>query len=320
MVSFRFHLVSVIAVFLALALGITMGATVIDHATVELLRGQIRTATQQRTDSDKAKSDAIAQKNAVQDQLNKAVGFEQGAAPLLVSGRLSNVPVLLISVRGADQNLKDVRDLLTAAGASVEGTIWFTKGLRLDKTDATTADLAARLGTGLQDADSVRRFALDAAARWLTAGPAGKAQVAMVSPLTVLQEKGMIDFDKGSVDNVGKLPVAGTRFVVVSSATPDVPNEQVAIPFVDNLVQLAPNLVLAAEPGLGPDPTQLVREQFVGPLRTDTTVRNKLYTGDNIEDVRGRLALVYALAELSPQQSGHYGVGPHASDGPLPHP
>ena len=33
MINFRFHLVSLIAVFLALALGVVMGATVIDRAT-----------------------------------------------------------------------------------------------------------------------------------------------------------------------------------------------------------------------------------------------------------------------------------------------
>ncbi|MBV9664035.1 MAG: copper transporter, partial [Actinobacteria bacterium] len=41
MINFRYHLVSLTAVFLALAIGIAMGATVVDQATVKLLRSQL---------------------------------------------------------------------------------------------------------------------------------------------------------------------------------------------------------------------------------------------------------------------------------------
>ena len=37
MINFRFHIVSLIAVFLALALGIVMGATVVNRAIVDRL-------------------------------------------------------------------------------------------------------------------------------------------------------------------------------------------------------------------------------------------------------------------------------------------
>ena len=42
MVNFRFHLVSLIAVFLALGLGILIGSTVVNQATVQTIRREIR--------------------------------------------------------------------------------------------------------------------------------------------------------------------------------------------------------------------------------------------------------------------------------------
>ena len=41
MINFRFHIASLVAVFLALALGVVMGSTVVDRAIVESLRTQI---------------------------------------------------------------------------------------------------------------------------------------------------------------------------------------------------------------------------------------------------------------------------------------
>ncbi|MSZ30566.1 MAG: copper transporter, partial [Actinobacteria bacterium] len=41
MINFRFHVVSIVAVFLSLALGIMIGSTVVDRAIVASLRNQI---------------------------------------------------------------------------------------------------------------------------------------------------------------------------------------------------------------------------------------------------------------------------------------
>ena len=41
MINFRFHLISLVAVFLALGVGVAMGASFIDRATVDSLRGRV---------------------------------------------------------------------------------------------------------------------------------------------------------------------------------------------------------------------------------------------------------------------------------------
>src|SRR4051812_21496834 len=93
MVSFRYHLVSIIALFLALAVGIAMGATVIDKATVDLLRTQIRTAQAQRNATS-------AENKTLHDQQKSITDFEQAAAPRFVQGALTGIPVMIIDMQG----------------------------------------------------------------------------------------------------------------------------------------------------------------------------------------------------------------------------
>ena len=43
MISFRFHVVSITAIFLAIAIGVVVGSTYVDGAVVDRLERQIRT-------------------------------------------------------------------------------------------------------------------------------------------------------------------------------------------------------------------------------------------------------------------------------------
>src|SRR5262245_49024964 len=111
MVSFRYHLVSVIAVFLALAVGIAMGATVIDKATVDLLRGQIKTARDQRN-ATQHQNDILATENRTIRE------FEDEAFPLFVQNALTGVPVMIIAIQGQNIDAGGVKQVLVDAGAT----------------------------------------------------------------------------------------------------------------------------------------------------------------------------------------------------------
>jgi hypothetical protein len=311
MVSFRYHLVSVIAVFLALAVGIAMGATVIDKATVDLLRSQIKTAQAQRN-ATTHQNDLLVKEN---DTIKR---FEDQAAPRFVQGALQGLPVMVIDIQGGPvaDNVSKMTGLLVDAGANVQGTIDFTKAFLLDKSDNVTTTLYQRLGlTGSIQVDDVRRNALNRLAAWLANPGDAAAANADTTPLAVMEDMKLVQWAHSSP------PGPNTRFVVVSGPQPDLPNDQVALPFVNALTLATGNRVLAAEPGIlgsadGSQPE--LREVFTGPLRTDDNVKDKLTTVDNIEDVKGRIALVYALRNVQTQPGGHYGVGRHASDGLVP--
>lgn len=306
MVSFRFFLVSVTAIFLALAVGITVGATVIDKATVDLLHSQIRSANTRAANAEKTNK-------ALSDRLAQADEFETKTAGAFVLGRLSETPIVIAAVHGNgddEQSINDLRDLLITAGARVQGVLWFTGKLKLDKPeDAAALANALGLPPGVP-ADVARRTALSRlAATW--SGVEGVP--AAVGPLLNLQ---MAEFKPGTVKDPTALPVERSRFVVAAPTDPVVPDDQLAVPLVAELSRTLSNRVVAVEAGRDAtnDGKPALRELLTGPLRADPAFSTRVSTVDDIDDIRGRVTTVYAVQNLAAGAIGHYGVGSHARD------
>src|SRR5438132_14066525 len=95
MINFRYPLVSLIAVFLALAIGIALGATVIDRAIVDGLRSRIHTVDE--------KADATSKANQLlRGENDRQDTFITGITLAAVQGRLTGHPVLVFAERGVD--------------------------------------------------------------------------------------------------------------------------------------------------------------------------------------------------------------------------
>lgn len=302
MINFRFHLVSLTAVFLALGIGIAVGATVVDQATVAFLERRLEGVEDRldATDADNAE---------LRRQLAEWSDFADQARDQAVAGRLEGVPVLVVGVQGVDRGPVDAfRQTLAAAGADVVGTVWFTSKLKLDKAEDVSA-LSDLLAVGLQTADPLRR----AMVGLLVGDLAGRSAGGL---LARLRDAAFVEWEPpagGGVD-LAAGPPEGTRFVVVSDGGADVPNEVLALPLATQLAQAAPARVLAAEAGQdgrgAPPPEH--RGVFVGPLRSGEAAP-LLSSVDNLEDWRGRFSAVYALRDLGAAKVGHYGAGPGAT-------
>ncbi|HEX2065002.1 MAG TPA: copper transporter [Acidimicrobiales bacterium] len=306
MVNFRFHIVSLTAVFLAIAIGIAVGATVVDRATVDALKNRLDAVERRvdRTDGENAR---------LQHELGTWARFADEAGAEAVAGRLQDVPVLVIGVQGIRREpVDELRGSLAAADARLLGTLWLTSRFKLEKAEDVTA-LAAIVGNMQRSADAIRRAAVSR----LAAALAGAESSSL---LVALRDAAFVEYDppEGRVVDLSAVPLPGTLFVVMSSFEPDVPNDQLAVPLAAQLARVAGARVLAAEAGQeasGRRPAQ--RAAFVGPLRQDPAVTGLLSTVDNVEDFRGRFAAVYALRDLLRGKVGHFGLGPGVS-GPVP--
>lgn len=111
--SGRYHVASLAAVFLALAIGILIGAAFSDDVvtgTAESLERSLQ------GDLDTAQADA----DALGTQLERERGFSQRAYPALVGNRLLGANVALIGLGGIPEPLgADVRDALEPTGAEL---------------------------------------------------------------------------------------------------------------------------------------------------------------------------------------------------------
>lgn len=152
MINLRYHIVSIVAVFLALAIGIAMGSTVISKATVDDLRTRIRNA---ENGIDKTK----AENKVLSEQLNSLASANQRAleklVPTVVAGRLKNVPVVVVATPDVDQDhLRQTEATLVASGASIKATLSFDRRLAdLAGDPANSRKLADLVGTSFVSSD-----------------------------------------------------------------------------------------------------------------------------------------------------------------------
>ena len=114
-IDFRYHLVSIVAVFLALAIGIVVGATALKPKTEDFFDRASRLEEQQ-IKSQQAKN------RGLQSQVGSDQAFAKSAAPLLLGNLLTDQRVVLVTAPGADGGtINGVTAALKLAGAKVIG-------------------------------------------------------------------------------------------------------------------------------------------------------------------------------------------------------
>ncbi|MEA2843999.1 MAG: hypothetical protein QOJ69_1670 [Actinomycetota bacterium] len=316
MINLRYHVVSLVAVFLALGMGIVMGSTVIDRVTVDTLNDNLNRV---KGDINRTRED----NQRLAEAVRHGQEYADQALTQVVRDQLPQVPVMVIAINGIDRKPVDsLRQSLLGAGATVEGTIWLTAKMRLT-TESDVAALAAALSitvppaqgggpatggpttTNTAAADSLRRTAIDR----LVSEPGSLA--ALVSAGFLAYEPppaGTPTSATTAPPAVGSLPLPDTRFVLVSGAGAEVGDELAAVPLAEALAS-SPAKAVAAESGQDTDGGRGV---FVGLLRSDAAARDKVSTVDNLESPMGQAAVVLALGELGSARVGHFGVGPGA--------
>jgi hypothetical protein len=306
MVNFRFHLVSLTAVFLALAAGITIGAGVVDRATVDQIERQLADVAKRREETN-------AENDRLRADLSRWGDFSKQAGDRLLAGQLTDVPVVVVATSGVDRGLVDgFAGALQTAGAKVDGQLWFTKRWALGEEDARR--LAGILDVAPNTAPAELRTAALAAVG--TAWSVGDGGVLV----TTLVDQGFLEYvEPTTADHLplAQLPQAGTRFVVVSGDAADVPVADLAVPLVNRLVS-SQLQVVAAQPQAPEVDAAASGEKtdkkkpppaFVEALRADEVVTGRASTVDNLDDYRGRVAAVLAVAGIGRGQTGHYGFG-----------
>jgi hypothetical protein len=142
-IDFRYHLVSIIAVFLALAVGLVVGATALSGPAETLLK---------RVQTELARTNATLtkEKQALNQQVNADQAFGQANAQPVLRGILTGQKVVLVVAPGADATVtSNVTSALGQAGATVTGQVDLSQSF-LDtngRTESILSQLAQRLHT-----------------------------------------------------------------------------------------------------------------------------------------------------------------------------
>jgi hypothetical protein len=302
-IDFRYHLVSLISVFLALAVGIALGAGPLKETIGDQLTGQVE---QLRTEKDALR----AELDATATQREAYGAYLDGASDDLVAGILPR-DVAVVTLPGAgEQTVERVVARLEQAGATVGGRVdvaerWTDEGQRdaraalvpsvlayLDPAPAADASAEAVLGAALAQAltaaDSQDAGALSENAGLLLDALADAGLVA------VPQKPG------APVDAVVLVaPAAGAATATASS------NDAPALGLVDALDAASSGTVVA-----GPAASD---GELVSRIRADGDLARRVATVDTIVDITGQLSVPRALATAISGTVGHYGFASSAS-------
>ncbi len=119
MIDFRYHLVSLVSVFLALAVGIVLGAGPLKEPIGESLQSQVDAL---RTDRD----DLRTQLEAAGGNIEKQNEFVSAAAPELIGGTLNDTQISVITGPEANaEQVEQVTNRIQEAGGQIAGDVAF---------------------------------------------------------------------------------------------------------------------------------------------------------------------------------------------------
>ncbi len=303
MISLRQHVVTIVAIFLALALGMLAGSAFIQPKLVDQLREDVES---QRRAMDELRS----QVSGLRDRLAAEQDFNDAALPHLTEGRLLGQDVIVIAQDGVEDELvEEARQALEGAGATV---IVLSARDTLAPTDPADQEaLATTLGLPGADPAALTGLAAEALADRL-ASEGGRASHGDPDLLHELLTEGYLAPVDANLSDATLATIGGAEQMVVVLAggqaqDPVMLPEAFAIPLTERLVELGLTV------GAGESVDTAV--PFVPVLRAGGT--DGLVTVDDLDESRGGAALVLGLQRLLlTGDGGNYGVKDDAV--PLP--
>jgi Copper transport outer membrane protein, MctB len=296
LISFRYHLVSIIAVFLALALGILVGTTGLNGAILSDLKKQVRTLRGE-TSSLRASNDALTTV-ATNDEK-----FATTYMKPILAGRLTGRTVAVISAPGTSSKIKNgTNAALTAAGAKVVTQIQLSPNF-IDP--ARAADISSLLTTaplpfGFQLPNTSDASVQAGAVLGYVLSGRGK-------PTDLGQALG--SFSGLHMLSVNDNPQKATLAVVLSSGTflKTDPRAKAMPSVVTEFRAYGIKMVVAG------DTLSATQAGLTEAVRADNTLNASVSSVDNADTSIGQISTALAMSGLVLGQSGQYGTGTGAS-------
>ena len=310
MIDFRYHLVSIIAIFLALAVGLVVGATALSGPVLAALQ-----RAERRLNSEDAA--LLNERRALENQVSADQAFAAGAARILLPGLLTGEKVVLVQAPGADPTMTTgLTTALRLAGATVTGTVTLNSAF-LDTSGANEAhlkglaqELARAAGVPLPAQLSGRVGAQQAAARVLAASLLTRSGTGL-SPaysrdiLTGLSQGGYVTVSSAAIQP------ASLAILVTPAGPPPQTGSQVLVATAVALRNAGRGTVMAGG-------TQSVGANSV--ISAEDNAR-QVSTVDFADTESGQITTVWALRQLVDlKPPGQFGIRPQAVPTPAPTP
>ncbi|HEX4288957.1 MAG TPA: copper transporter [Trebonia sp.] len=320
MIDFRYHLVSIVAVFLALAIGIVLGSTELQGNTIDVLRTSSNLLKNELDQSN-------AERNTAQQENQNNQTFLGIAEPRLVANELPRMRVVLITEPGANSTvITQVTKAAKLAGATVTGQVAIQpkfndlSGTTQSSLSQINADLASTDGTPLATPSNQQTFNQQQAAQLIgtailattTAGETtGISTADATTLLAAYAQAGYITITPAVTDRA-------TLAVVV---TPDAaPSDGQNDPATQVLLAMAQEFAAAsaATVVVGSTAGSSSAGSAIGVLRA-SSVASLVSSVDNADSVMGAVSTIWALQDqLGGGKPNSYGISGASAISPVP--
>ena len=293
--SLRYHVVSIAAVLLALALGVVLGASALSGRVLGVLT----------SDRDQLAGQVVAvrgERDAADAGLRATEGLVAAGGPSTVAGVLPGRGVAVLATPDADPTDVDVvAGLVESAGGRVTG--------RLDLPDAALAPGQAEalralvprlLPAGAQLPTTTDTGALTGSllGSLLVSRP-GSAEEQATGPEATTALRALADggFLRVPGPAAALDPAPADLALVVTGGRADPPRDATLVRLAAEMDRVGAGAVIAGRTGSG----------AVAAVRADPAVRSGLSTVDALEGPASRVAAVLALREQADGRAGTYG-------------
>jgi hypothetical protein len=304
-IDFRYHIVSLIAVFLALGIGVVMGTTVIERAIVSRLEGQLDGLNEE------VKAER-SDRRAAEDELAVWDRFANEGLPFFVGGRLDDRTVVVVAAEGVDESLIEaMATVMRQAGATVPAALVLTS--KLDLREQTAREQLALI-VGAPDTTTRTLWeytATNLATRVGDAKLPGEEQTRVTDEvqrtlLGRLEQDGFlqirrVDDPTGPADGI----VPPQALVALLGAN------ELRVPLNDFYLPFTFDVATGGRAVAGQ--ATVADPRFVGAVRRDQAAAVSMSTVDNIDVAIGEFAAVVALQQAESGIYGAYGIGPGAT-------
>lgn len=315
MIDFRYHLVSLISVFLALAVGIVLGAGPLKEAIGDTLTGEV----------DELRSSAAhlrSELDATQAELAESQDAFAAAAPGLLAETLDGRRIAVLEIGNtSDAVVEDVTERITQAGATVSATVHVTD----EWTDPARSSYRRALAGSLVDY-------LDPKPP-VDAGTSEELAEALIQSLTTadVTDPDAVSADSsvllellaegGLVEGADDVTAPAHAVVILVGPDGDTPEDDPAVeataePAEDEVTRLRDtedaivDLAQAADDrseGVVVAGHALAGDGVLQRLRGDGDTQRAISTVAYVQSLVGAVSVPMALAENMSGQAGHYG-------------
>ena len=301
MINFRYHVVSLTAVFLALAIGLVVGTAALNGPVADTLKDRVDALS-------KDNSNYREQANQYREELNRTQEFATQVSPALLNGKLAQRKILVVVLPSGQDYADGVTAMLKVAGARITGTVTVqdkffdpANGYELlDLADKASQPTVPAEGLPLNSDGVETSSALLATALLQRAQPVTPADLTAV--LAAYTEPGYIT----ASDDI----VPSAEATVVVSGLPPVDRDaakknQNAVTLTDQFSKERPLVVGGNGIGGG---------NLVAEVRADPTLVKSISTVDNVSTEQGQLATAMTVVErVVAGKVGHYGLSAGAT-------